>query len=323
MPRIVTPALELEDAEGYAPEADGCGPFATAALGDLGGLTHFGVRIERLPPGSASSMRHWHSAEDEFVMVLAGSLTLVEDTGTTGMGPGACAAFPAGRRNGHCLENRSGADATFLVAGWRAPDDVCTYSGRDRLCVKSGGVPRFTRRDGTEIGPEAETGAIEEPRPEGAGGAIDLAKVPRHAGGDYPEPHGALMAKRHWISLGDAGGLSQYGVRLVTIEPGGLSSLRHWHENEDEFIYVTEGELVLIEEDGETLLRKGDATAHPAGVANGHHMRNDSAAPATFLVIGTRPATETCHYPGIDMLARREPGRKWFARRDGTVLKEL
>lgn len=320
MPKISIPPLRFETAEGYAPSEEDCGPFATVALGDLGGLTQFGVRIETLPPGSASSMRHWHSAEDEFVYMLAGNLVLVEDTGETAMAAGASAAFPAGRRNGHCLQNRSRADATFLVAGWRDPEDICTYSSRDRLCVKSGGVARFTRRDGTPIEASAHADPFEDPAPEGPGGAIRPADAPTYAGSSYPAPHADLMRRRSWVALGEAGGLTRFGVNLVTVEPGGLSSLRHWHSDEDELVYLLEGALVLVEDEGETLLTPGDVSAHPAGVANGHHMRNETARPARFLVFGTRAARDTCTYPDVDLINRTEGARSWFTTRGGKPL---
>lgn len=323
MPKVELPPLVMQAATGYAAPADDPGPFATVALGDLGGLTQFGVRIETLPPGSASSMRHWHSAEDEFVWILVGHLTLIEDTGETVLGPGEAAAFPAGRRNGHCLVNRTRQPATFLVAGWRDGEDVCTYSGRNRLCVKSGGIPRFTRRDGTPLAPEEETGSFEDPAPQGPGGVIDIAALPERTGASYPEPWGTMMNGRHIRRLGDAKGLTQFGASLVTIDPGRLSSLRHWHAREDEFVLMLEGRLTLIEDAGETSLKPGDMTAHPAGVPNGHHMRNDTGLPARFLVLGTCSPEETCDYPGIDLLAHTAGARAWYATRDGRVLKEL
>ncbi len=317
IPKITIPPLEPETAESHAPLEDDCGPFATAALGDPGGLTQFGVRIERLPPGSSSSMRHWHSAEDEFVYVLDGQLVLVEDTGESVMSEGTAAAFPAGIRNGHCLMNRSRGDATFLVAGWRDPEDVCTYSGRDRICVKSGGAARFTRRDGSPLDPNAHAEPWDDPPPEGRGGMLDLAAIAPLSGSGYPEPHATEMLNRSWIPLGDAGGLTQFGVNLVTLAPGGVSSLRHWHSAEDEFILVLDGLFLLIEENGKTVLQPGDATAHPAGIANGHHMRNIAGEHARFLVIGTRAACDVCTYSDVDLVNITEDGQQHFETRDG------
>ncbi|WP_424933610.1 cupin domain-containing protein [Amaricoccus macauensis] len=318
MPKISMPPLEIESSQGFSDPADECGPYATAALGDLGGLSQFGVRIEMLPPGSASSIRHWHSAEDEFVYMLDGQLVLVEDTGESVMNEGSAAAFRAGVRNGHTLENRSRADATFLVAGWRDNSDICTYSGRDRLCIKPDGAPRFTRRDGTPIERNARAEPYDDPPPEGRGGVINVAAIPVRTGSDYPAPHADLMHQRSWLPLGQAGGLSQFGANLVTLQAGGLSSLRHWHSAEDEFVLVLDGLLLLIEDDGETMLQPGDASAHPAGLANAHHMRNVSSGEARFLVIGTRAMQDTCTYADVDLVCITEDGEGRYETRDGT-----
>jgi uncharacterized cupin superfamily protein len=121
------------------------------ALGDAGGLTQFGVNLVELQPGAASSQRHWHSHEDEFVMMVSGELVLVTDEGETLMRAGDCAAFPAGRPNGHHLVNRSWGTGVFLVVGARHPDDVATYPDIDLRCVGADGT--FTHRDGTPYPP--------------------------------------------------------------------------------------------------------------------------------------------------------------------------
>lgn len=125
----------------------------TLQLGRAGGLTQFGVNITILPPGGRSSLRHWHLHEDEFVMVLEGQLTLVTDSGSHAMGPGDCAAFPAGRPEGHTMVNLSDAEGRFLVVGTRAPREVCTYTDVDLRVEIEGGQPRFTRRDGSPLDP--------------------------------------------------------------------------------------------------------------------------------------------------------------------------
>lgn len=127
------------------------GPFHWLALGDAGGLTQFGVSVETLGPGGRTSDRHWHEAEDEFVYVLEGTLTLVEDTGTVLLGPGEAAAFPAGNPVGHTLENRSDAPAVFLMIGTRAADDRVHYTTLDKIEIKENGVKCRTRRDGTPL----------------------------------------------------------------------------------------------------------------------------------------------------------------------------
>ncbi len=126
-------------------------------LGQAGGLTQFGVNITILAPGARSSLRHWHLNEDEFVMVLAGALTLVTDTAEHAMGPGDCAAFPAGEAVGHTLVNRSDAEARFLVVGSRAAHEVCTYTDVDLRVEMRDGAARFTRRDGAPLPPEGGT----------------------------------------------------------------------------------------------------------------------------------------------------------------------
>ena len=106
---------------------------------------------------------------------------------------------------------------------------------------------------------------------------IDLATVPERKGTGYPPPFDAASAERIRQRLGDAGGLTDFGVNLTRLPPGNWSSQRHWHSHEDEFVYVLEGELVLVEDGGETLLRAGDCAAFPKASGNGHHMINRSA----------------------------------------------
>ncbi len=140
---------------------------------------------------------------------------------------------------------------------------------------------------------------------------IDLAKVDTHSGSGYPAPFQARCLGRHKQRLGDAAGLTQFGVNLARIDPGAESALRHWHEGEDEFVYMLEGELFLIDDDGETLLRAGDAAAFPRGDGNGHHLANRSEKPALYLEVGTRSEREHVHYPDDDLvLIRDEKGRR-------------
>jgi uncharacterized cupin superfamily protein len=149
---------------------------------------------------------------------------------------------------------------------------------------------------------------------------LDLSTAPVRTGSAYPPPHDALMAGRSSLRLGALGGLTQFGVNLVTLQPGAMSALRHWHAEEDEFVMVTEGACVLIEDAGETPMRAGDCAAFPAGVADGHHLVNRSDAPARFLVVGTRSPREIATYSDIDMMVRREDGRDRFTRKDGRPL---
>jgi len=109
---------------------------------------------------------------------------------------------------------------------------------------------------------------------------IDIAGAIVKTSTGYPAPFRGRIAGRERKALGNLAGLTQFGVNLTRLKPGAASALRHWHENEDEFIYVLEGELILIEDDGETLLRAGDAAGFKAGVPNGHHLVNNSGRDA-------------------------------------------
>ncbi len=147
---------------------------------------------------------------------------------------------------------------------------------------------------------------------------IDISALPTRSGSGYPPPHDAGFEARHTTALGDPMGITQFGANLVRLEPGGQSSLRHWHVQQDEFLVVTEGQLTLIVDDGETLLTPGDCCAFPANDGNGHHIVNKSDADGAFVVIGTRTPTETGWYSDIDMKVAVADGRFTFTRRDGS-----
>ena len=150
---------------------------------------------------------------------------------------------------------------------------------------------------------------------------IDPAKVPVKTGSIYPSPYAEMMAGRSSLRLGDAGGLTQFGVNLVTLAPGAMSSLRHWHLHEDEFVMVTEGECTLVQDAGETVMRAGDCAAFPAGAADGHHFINRSAAVARFLVVGTKAPREVGTYSDVDLRVEMEGGKARFTHKDGTDWK--
>ncbi len=147
---------------------------------------------------------------------------------------------------------------------------------------------------------------------------IDKTKVPVKTGSIYPAPYAAMMAGRSSLRLGDAGGLTQFGVNLVTLEPGALSSLRHWHLAEDEFVMVTLGECTLVQDEGETLMRPGDCAAFPANTPNGHHFINRSTAPASFLVVGSKARREVATYSDVDLRVEMEGGKARFTYKDGS-----
>ena len=148
--------------------------------------------------------------------------------------------------------------------------------------------------------------------------ALHVNEVTPGTGTDYPAPHDRPCRQRQRRRLSDAFGLDQFGVNLVELAPGTWSSQRHWHERQDEFIYVVEGEVSLVTDSGETPLRAGMFAGFRAGDGNGHHLVNRSAAVAKVLEVGTRTAEETAHYSDIDMIYREGEG---YLTRDGQPLK--
>jgi uncharacterized cupin superfamily protein len=147
---------------------------------------------------------------------------------------------------------------------------------------------------------------------------IDQSKLTPRTGSIYPSPYAEMMAGRSSLRLGDAGGLTQFGVNLVTLKPGALSSLRHWHLHEDEFVMVTDGECTLVQDAGETVMRVGDCAAFPAGNTDGHHFINRTDRPASFLVIGTKAPREVATYSDHDFRVEMEAGKARFTYKDGT-----
>jgi uncharacterized cupin superfamily protein len=146
---------------------------------------------------------------------------------------------------------------------------------------------------------------------------IDIAKIAPRTGSSYPTAFKAPIVGREKYPLGDAVGLTQFGVNLTRLKPGAASSQRHWHENEDEFVFVLEGEIVLIEDEGETLLRPGDSAGFKAGVANGHQLVNKSAREALYLEVGARAPTERSHYPDVDLAGEKDERGYRFSRKSG------
>jgi uncharacterized cupin superfamily protein len=132
----------------------------------------------------------------------------------------------------------------------------------------------------------------------------------------YPVPFADEMGKRHYRRLGPAGGLTDIGVSHVVLEPGGVSSQRHWHEGIDELVVMLAGEAVLVEEDGETLLRAGDCAAFPKDAANGHRLVNRSDRDCAFLAIDSRQGEGDSHYPDVDL--HWDQAAQHYTRKDGT-----
>jgi uncharacterized cupin superfamily protein len=146
---------------------------------------------------------------------------------------------------------------------------------------------------------------------------IDPESVPRRTGTVYPDPFKALLAGRVKQRVGDAAGLRNFGVNLVTLAPGSISALRHWHEKQDEFVYVIAGELILVTDEGEQPLRAGMMAGFAAGEANGHHLVNRSNAPAVYLEIGDRTPDDRVHYPDDDLQAVASPEGWVLSHKDG------
>jgi uncharacterized cupin superfamily protein len=146
---------------------------------------------------------------------------------------------------------------------------------------------------------------------------IDIAALPLDTATNYPAPFNKAVEGRARKRLGKAAGLTQFGVNLCTLKPGAASSQRHWHENEDEFVYVLAGEVVLCEDGGETVLKPGDAAGWQAGVPKGHCLVNRSDRDAVFLEVGTRAKTERAHYSDIDMMVVRDHREFRYTHKNG------
>lgn len=146
---------------------------------------------------------------------------------------------------------------------------------------------------------------------------LDIPSLPVLQGSTYPPPFGAPCSPRQRRRLGEAADLTAFGVNHMTLPPGAWSSQRHWHSHEDEFVVVLSGEVVLVTEAGEEVLRAGDCAAFKAGDPDGHHLINRSGADAILVEVGNDdPVRDRCDYPDIDMVA--EPGADHYSHRDGT-----
>jgi uncharacterized cupin superfamily protein len=147
--------------------------------------------------------------------------------------------------------------------------------------------------------------------------ALDPASVPERRGSGYPEPFRSRMGDRVKRRLGDACGLTRFGVNLVTLGPGGQSALRHWHTEEDEFVSVLEGEVVLVTDAGEQVLHAGDCAGYPSGKPDAHHFINRGGAPARYLEIGNRAPADRAHYPDDDVQMATDGGSIRYVHKDG------
>jgi uncharacterized cupin superfamily protein len=149
--------------------------------------------------------------------------------------------------------------------------------------------------------------------------ALDPSQVKPVSASGYPEPFRSRVLPREKRALGDALGLTKIGVNLTTLLPGKESSMRHHHTQEDELVYVVEGEVVLRTEAGEQVLRAGMCAGFPAGARDGHHFVNRSDRPARYLEISNRDPADAAEYPDVDLVYRKGPdGRAIFSHKDGT-----
>ena len=146
---------------------------------------------------------------------------------------------------------------------------------------------------------------------------VHADSLPAESGGGYPEPFQSRMGQCEWKRLGDPFGLTNFGLSLETLQPGGQSALRHWHTLDDEFVYVLSGEVVLVTNDGDQVLRTGMAAGYPAGKKDAHHFINRSKMPATYLEIGNRTEGDNAFYPDDDLMWVEDENGTFAAHKDG------
>ncbi len=298
----------------------------TLPLSDAGGLTQFGCYLETLPPGAVSSDRHWHSAEDEFLLLLSGEVTVIDTFGAHPLRPGDAVCWPHGEANAHRLENHSDQPCRYVILGSRVEGDICHYPDLGRRLINTPETWSVVADDGTVLRGGDLPPHLLNLSPlwgQAADGPARSRLLPAasrvwetEAAYAHPILGGGLGPYRHSV-LGDAGGLSQFGVHLEELPPGSRSSFRHWHETEDEMILLLSGEVILCE-DTETLLRAGEAACWPAGRAIGHQLANRAATPAVYLTIGTRHAADVIHYPDHDLITHKQGTGRRYLHRDGT-----
>lgn len=148
---------------------------------------------------------------------------------------------------------------------------------------------------------------------------VHVKDLPVKTGSGYPAAYKDIISGRsRWAGLGDIFGIDQFGVNVVTLAPGAWSSQRHWHAEEDEFVYVLKGEVVLSDDDGDHIMTPGMCAGFKANNGNGHHLKNQSNKPAVYLELGSRQAKDRVTYSDIDMLAVKDDGPWKFVKKDGS-----
>src|SRR4029450_9348554 len=150
---------------------------------------------------------------------------------------------------------------------------------------------------------------------------IDIGRVPAQQIASYPKEFAQVISGREKQRIGDAVGLTHFGVNITRIKAGSASALRHWHEREDEFVYMLEGELVLCENDGETVLKAGDAAGFKAGSGVAHCLVNRTERDAIYLEVGTRAESERVHYPDVDFMMERDASGRRYFRKSGEPIE--
>lgn len=314
---------------GAAPtHAEGQG-VTTCHLSDAGGLTQFGAYLQVLSPGGVTSHRHWHTAEDEFLYVLDGQVSVFDDDGAHVLNPGDAVCWRHGDPNAHHVKNLADRPARFLIAGSRVARDTCHYPDGDWKLVNGDTTWQLLDDKGT-VQRSGDLPAALLKAPPVWGKPFDPASPARRIlpKGSVTPQHGGVGGEDGLPDLGaftawpisDEGGLTQFGAFTESLAPSARSSHRHWHSAEDEFLYVLEGRVTLHEDDGAHDLTSGACAAWPAGVANGHCLENRSGQPVLYLVIGTRLPEDQVHYPDIDLHYRRVGGQRHLTRKDGTPL---
>ncbi len=308
-----------------APVSDEDG-LTSLHLSVAGGLTQFGAYLCTLAPGAWSSQRHWHSAEDEFLFLLSGTATLHDDHAMTDLFPGDAVCWRHGDPNGHHLINRGDVPARWLIVGSRCRGDICTYPDDGRRQINEATTWRIEAVDGTIL----KGGDLPDEllglrgawgKPFDGTSRPNVIRAVSGAGECSPSSAPAefdTLGDYHAHSLSDAGGLTQFGAFTETLMPGSCSSHRHWHSDEDEFLYTLDGIVTLHENDGTTDLPPGTCVCWPAGVANAHRLENHTPDPVTYFVTGSRLAEDDVTYPDIDLHYSRRKGLRTLSHKDGT-----
>lgn len=298
----------------------------TLHLSVAGGLTQFGAYLDTLDPGAWSSHRHWHSAEDEFLYLMSGTATLRDDNGLTDLFPGDAVCWPHGQPNGHHLTNRGDVPARWLIVGSRCKGDICTYPDDGRRQINFDTTWRIEAADGSVLKGGDLPAELLGLRP-AWGRPFDGTRRPTviRAGtvaGEGPSSPPETIFDNLGVyvahPLSDAGGLTQFGAFTETLMPGARSGQRHWHSDEDEFLYTLAGTVTLHENDGAHDLPPGTCVCWPAGVANAHQLENRTSEPVTYFVAGSRLPEDEVTYPDIDLHYTRRNGLRTLSHKDGT-----